>query len=73
MGAVDSEFGLARVNVASVLRNQEVRAISLQPDGKLVVAGFTNNRLEDEVLIARYLANMRVYPFGSPARQGTAR
>jgi uncharacterized delta-60 repeat protein len=55
-GTTDPGFGAnGVVTTAFGLKNDIAYSIVLQPDGKIVAAGFTRNATEDDFAIARYL------------------
>ncbi len=54
-GTLDPSFGVSGVvDTAVCPADEEARAALLQPDGKLVVAGWTQGAVDRDVLLARY-------------------
>ncbi len=57
-GALDASFNSTGKVITAIGSNSNtVNALALQPDGKIVVAGYCYNPTNDEVCLARYLAN----------------
>jgi uncharacterized delta-60 repeat protein len=57
-GALDPSFGSSgKVATPMGSNNDYIRAIALQPDGKIVVAGYCWNGTKNDVCLARYLAS----------------
>ena len=57
-GTPDSSFGTdGRVNTAITPRSDTARAVALQQDGKIVVAGSSNNQVNPNFAAVRYNAN----------------
>jgi uncharacterized delta-60 repeat protein len=57
-GALDPSFGSSgKVATPIGSNNDYIRAIALQPDGKIVVAGYCWNGTKNDVCLARYLAS----------------
>jgi uncharacterized delta-60 repeat protein len=63
VGSLDPSFDIAGTLPGTVLtnkffdatdRNEEARSIAVQPDGKIVVGGFTSNGSNDDFALARY-------------------
>ncbi|MBA3681453.1 MAG: hypothetical protein H0W73_09855 [Bacteroidetes bacterium] len=60
-GALDATFGTAgKVTTAlfnpTLNEQDEIRSIAIQPDGKIVAAGFSNNGTNGDFSLARYLS-----------------
>jgi len=57
-GTLDNSFGVNGFVVTDLQQATDVAtAIAIQPDGKIVVAGYSDNTLNYDFAIARYLAN----------------
>src|SRR5438445_6460710 len=58
-GTLDTSFGNAREITTSLAANQNsaARSVAIQPDGKIVVAGFAGASGSQEFALARYLAS----------------
>jgi len=57
-GALDPSFGSGGKVVTPMGNNDDyIRALALQPDGKIVVAGYCWNGTKNDVCLARYLAS----------------
>ncbi len=57
-GTLDSGFGTGGiVTYGSAFNTDEAKAVVLQPDGKIVVVGYSDNGLNDDVLVLRYTSN----------------
>ena len=56
-GALDHTFGSGGIVLISVGVKSCAYALAQQPDGKLVIAGYTNNGSDDDFLVARYLSD----------------
>lgn len=69
-GSLDSGFGaggkVTTDMIAGGIVQEEARAVAIQPDGKIVVAGFTRTGLPFALALARYRADGSLDPtFGS--------
>jgi uncharacterized delta-60 repeat protein len=73
-GTLDAAFGTGGKVITSIRSGEdEASAISIQPDGKIVVAGSSNNGLNFDFAIVRYNANGRLDPtFGKGGMVTTA-
>jgi uncharacterized delta-60 repeat protein len=62
-GAVDPAFdgdGIVSTDIGA--RNEEAKSIALQPDGKIVVAGYFDNGINNIALVLRYNSNGTLDP-----------
>lgn len=58
INVLDATFGNAGIVTTDVgPSNDQIRAVALQPDGKIVVAGYGYNQTNYDFVIARYLSN----------------
>jgi len=67
-GALDLSFGSNGIVATPVngTNNEYVRALALQPDGRIAVAGYCHNGSNDDFCLARYLPSGALDPsFGS--------
>ena len=73
-GALDPSFGAAgKVTTAIGSGNEGIDVLALQPDGKLVAAGYSNNGSNDDFALARYNPDGTLDPvFGSGGKVTTA-
>lgn len=60
-GSLDISFGDEGVMQTNIIYCDEARAVTLQPDGKIIITGFT----EDELMSIKDLALVRYNPDGS--------
>src|SRR5205085_11969666 len=58
-GSLDKKFGRKGIVATDFYGNNTAEAIALQPDGKIVVAGYTRNNATDNTYfaLARYTTN----------------
>jgi len=57
-GSLDNTFGTNGFVVTDMQQSTDVvKAIAIQPDGKIVVAGYSDNTFNYDFAVARYLAN----------------
>lgn len=57
-GALDTAFGTSGTVVTRVGTGQAIaNSVAIQPDGKIVVAGFASNGSDDDFAVARYLGD----------------
>jgi len=57
-GTVDHTFNLTGKLLSPITSSEDVAySIGIQPDGKILLAGFTNNNTKNEFVIARYITN----------------
>ena len=56
-GALDATFGAGGVVTATLGANSGINGVSLQPDGKIVVAGFASDGTDIHFALARYDTN----------------
>lgn len=57
-GSLDTTFdGDGKIVTSIGAANEEAWAVALQPDGKIVVAGYSNNGTNDDVALVRYNPN----------------
>jgi len=56
-GTLDSGFGMGGVTTTAIGNNDQIFQVVLQPDGKLVVAGFSDVNGIDNFALARYNTN----------------
>jgi uncharacterized delta-60 repeat protein len=71
-GRPDPEFGTAGTVTTDLGQVESAKALVLQPDGKLVVAGDTGGPLGDDFALARYLPDGSLDPaFGTGGRVTT--
>ena len=56
-GALDNSFGTGGIVTTSLGVKSGAHAVTLQPDGKIVVAGFANNGVDDDFAVVRYDAD----------------
>jgi len=57
-GSLDTSFGgTGKVTTAISPANESIEGLVLQPDGKLVAAGFANNGTNDDFAVVRYKAD----------------
>jgi len=54
-GTLDNTFSVdGKVTTAIGASDDETRSVAIQPDGKIVVCGFSNNGTDDDFALARY-------------------
>jgi uncharacterized delta-60 repeat protein len=56
-GTLDATFGTGGIVITDIFAQDSIRAILLQPDGKIVAAGFSGQYLAHDFSLARYNAN----------------
>lgn len=54
-GLLDTSFGTGGITVTDILGgNNQAHSIALQPDGKILLAGFYNDGIDDDFAVVRY-------------------
>ncbi len=57
-GTIDASFGAGGLVLTDMAQNSDaIKAIAIQPDGKIIVAGHAHNGSNYDFAVARYLAN----------------
>jgi uncharacterized delta-60 repeat protein len=72
-GLLDPQFGNGgKVVVDAGAMVESIRALALQPDGRIVAAGLTNGEKRGDLLVARFMPNGQVDPGFGGGRAGMA-
>ena len=71
-GSLDDGFGVNGISTTNVGKAGRAYALAIQPDGKIVVAGFSTGIAGDDFALARYLPDGSLDPdFGTNGMQTT--
>lgn len=56
-GSLDNTFGIGGTVFTNILKEDRIGSLALQPDGKIIAAGFSYNPTGDAMIVARYNSN----------------
>ena len=60
-GSLDNSFGAnGKVTTVMSVSNNEAYAVALQPDGKIVAAGYANDSIKENFSVARYISGLNL-------------